>query len=402
MAAVPPVVPPVAPVIFALSPGTLNADDIIDLSSKQGRDLYNKAVMPLTIHFDGDSKNVNLFLSQLARRAESSGWQTGTGDIITIPDRSANNKNMLSEYGCLNDAEIRLHVATYLGTQTRRAQNNAMMLECIQSSLTEACFHKISNEEAQFTEGGVQSAALLYKLLMAKAIIDTRATTYQFRSELSTLEAYMGTVGSNIELFNLHVRNARMGLKARGQSADDLILNLFKGYRAAADSKFVEYIETKEELYLDGGDMDEDTLMLLALNKYTMRVQNQQWGAPSVEQEQLTALTSELKTVRRQFSTSRKKQGTQRTRVDKKRGKNDPDKWEWKKVPPNEGDPNTKDFQNKKYHWCIKHQAWTIHTPDEYYLDLEANVANTDEGVQEEDEALQCILSSINSDSESE
>ena len=103
-----------SPVIFALSPGTLNADDIIDLSSKQGRDLYNKAVMPLTIHFDGDSKNVNLFLSQLARRAESSGWQTGTGDTITIPDRFANNKNMLSEYGCLNDAEIRLHVATYL------------------------------------------------------------------------------------------------------------------------------------------------------------------------------------------------------------------------------------------------------------------------------------------------
>ena len=43
-------------------------------------------------------------------------------------------------------------------------------------------------------------------------------------------------------------------------------LILFKGYRAATDSKFVEYIETKEELYLNGGDMDEDTLILLALN----------------------------------------------------------------------------------------------------------------------------------------
>ena len=105
-----------------------------------------------------------------------------------------------------------------------------MMLECIQSSLTEACFNKISNEEAQCTEGEVQSAALLYKLLMVKAIIDTRATTYQFCSKLSTMELYMGTVGSNIELLSLHVRNARMGLKVRGQSTDDLILNLFKGY----------------------------------------------------------------------------------------------------------------------------------------------------------------------------
>ena len=103
MAALPPVVPPVAPLIFALSPGTLNTDDVIDLSSKQGRDLYNKFVAPLTIHFDDDSKNVNLFLSQLARKAESSGWQTGTGNIVTIPNRFANNKNMLLEYGRLND-----------------------------------------------------------------------------------------------------------------------------------------------------------------------------------------------------------------------------------------------------------------------------------------------------------
>ena len=92
-----------------------------------------------------------------------------------------------------------------------------------------------------------------------------------------------------------------MSLRARGQSTEDITLNLFKGYRAAADSKFVEYIETKEEFYLDGGDMDEDALLILALNKYTMRVQNQQWKASSTEQEQLTGSTSELKTVRRQF-----------------------------------------------------------------------------------------------------
>ena len=136
---------------------------------------------------------------------------------------------------------------------------------------------------------------------MAKTIIDNRAITYQFHSELSTLEVSMDTVGSIIELFNLHVRNVRMSLRARCQSADDIIRNLFKGYRVAAESKFVEYIKTKEEFYLDGGDMDEDTLLLLALNKYTMIVQNQQWRASSTEQEQLTDSTSELKTVRRQF-----------------------------------------------------------------------------------------------------
>ena len=49
------------------------------------------------------------------------------------------------------------------------------------------------------------------------------------------------------------------------------MLKLFSGYRAATDSKFVEYIETKEELYLDANDQDEDKLMQLALNNYIMR-----------------------------------------------------------------------------------------------------------------------------------
>ena len=105
MAAVSPTVPPVAPVLSSLGPGMLNTHIIINLSSKQGRNLYNKTLAPLTIHFNGVSKNVNIFLSQLARKAESSGWQTGTDDIITISDRLANNKNMLSEYGCLDDTE---------------------------------------------------------------------------------------------------------------------------------------------------------------------------------------------------------------------------------------------------------------------------------------------------------
>lgn len=69
----------------------------------------------------------------------------------------------------------------------------------------------------------------------------------------------------------MHVKNSREGLKARGQTVDDLMLKLFSGYRAATDSKFVEYIETKEELYLDANDQDEDKLMELALNNYIMR-----------------------------------------------------------------------------------------------------------------------------------
>ena len=83
----------------------------------------------------------------------------------------------------------------------------------------------------------------------------------------------MGTINSNIELFNLHVKNAKEGLTARGESVNDLLLKLFKGYKATADTNFVEYMKKKEEAYLEGKGFDADELMQLALNKYTIRVE---------------------------------------------------------------------------------------------------------------------------------
>ena len=277
-----PIVPVPAPVaiVFALTPGSLNSDDIINLNSKAGRDLFNKATAPLAIPFDGSSKNIHLFQNQLLRRAENTGWNSGTGNILTIPDARGDNRNFITGYGCVTDTLITTAATAYINTQTRQAQNNAMMVECLQASITEGCFYKVSNEEDKYTINQTKSAALFFKLLMAKAIIDTRATTYQFRADLSSLDTYMANIGSNIELFNLHVKNSREGVKARGETVDDLILKLFTGYKAAADSKFVEHIENKEEYYLDENDLDADELMRLALNKYCMRKLNSEWGAP--------------------------------------------------------------------------------------------------------------------------
>ena len=62
-----------AAIVFALTPGSFNANDIVNLSSKSGRDLYNKATTAITIPFDGSSKNINLLQSQLLRKAENAG-----------------------------------------------------------------------------------------------------------------------------------------------------------------------------------------------------------------------------------------------------------------------------------------------------------------------------------------
>ena len=149
-----------------------------------------------------------------------------------------------------------------------------MMVECLLASLTEACFYKISNEESKYMVKKVPSAALLYKLLMQKAIIDTRATRYKLRTSLNNLSTYMGTVNSNIELFNHHVKNAGEGLSARGETVNDLCMKLFQGCKACVYTNFEDYIKKKEEDYLDGAEVRSTSLMQLALNKYILRKEN--------------------------------------------------------------------------------------------------------------------------------
>ena len=393
-------------IAFALTPGLLHTDDIIDLNSKLGRDIYTRATASLKTFFDGDSKNINLFQNQLKRKTENAGWGTGTGDIIHIRDSKGNSRNLITEYGCLTKDDIEAAAAKYLGKPKRAAQNNQMMLECILGSITEECFHKIANEEEKYTHQDHESAALLYKLLMSKAVVDTRATTFQFRHYLDTLDEYMINVGSNIELFNMHVKNVKEGLKARGEIIDDLPLKLFKGYRATSDCKFVEYIEKKEEEYMDGKDMDEDLLMQLALNKYAIRKQNNTWGAPSAEQEQLTALTSEIKKLKEDKRSPRAETSQDKRKL--RRAAFDEQAWAWKKVPPATGEPDSKIVKSKTYHWCIPHQAWCLHTTSECELKLrEAKKENTRKGpakrtTSKAREAMKAILDTVNDESDDE
>jgi hypothetical protein len=76
--------------------------------------------------------------------------------------------------------------------------------------------------------GGTHSGITVFKLLTRKANPDTRATASQLQENLTNLDLYMPTIDSNIELFNQHAKVNRDGLTARGESSDDLTINLFK------------------------------------------------------------------------------------------------------------------------------------------------------------------------------
>ena len=78
----------------------------------------------------------------------------------------------------------------------------------------------------------------------------------------------MTQLDGNVTEFNEFVKTQRALLRARGEVMHNLLVNLFKGYKATADNCFVQYIEGKEDDYNEGCEVTEDALMELAESKY--------------------------------------------------------------------------------------------------------------------------------------
>ena len=230
-------------IVFAATPGRANPDQPIDYTTRIDHDFWKQDTSPLTHKFDAESGQVNQFIEDLRDRAVNSGWTAGQGNIIEVPDTKGSRRNIILQYGQLSKENIRSHVATYLGQDiSRRSQNAQQMYYCLMASLCEAGKNKILSESDQYIINGEFSGPDLFKLLMNKTIIDTRATSTTL---LSNLDDYMETCNSNIELFNQYAKVNYEGLKARGEDVRSFIFYLFKGYKAAADEQFRKYIQNQ-------------------------------------------------------------------------------------------------------------------------------------------------------------
>jgi hypothetical protein len=87
-------------------------------------------------------------------------------------------------------------------------------------------------------------------------------------------------------------------LAARGKTLSDLLINLFAANMAVVpDKKFVEYVEKQKDKFDEGEDMTTKKLMQVALIKYKDRKRADKWKAPSVEEEQIIALTAQIGVV---------------------------------------------------------------------------------------------------------
>lgn len=355
---------------FALTPA-LATNQVIDYSQPAGAKMFKAATEKLTTPFDGSSENLPLFLAQLRDRAVVYDWLP----LLLIPKNGLeeDTKDLIESYGELTYKDVKDHAMTYINTETRSAQDSMMLYLCIMATLTEAGQKKIRNRGLTnpFVYGDKGVGTLLLKVVIMVSHIDTRATVTQVRTKLSSLDRMMKDVNSDVQQFNDQVLVLASKLHSRGETTQDLLVNLFKGYKACRDAEFVEYIKKKEDTYEEGGEVSYEQLMDWALNKYRARVESEQWCQKTTEEETIIALQAQVKKLmtagnKNQTSNSKKgADGKKKGQGNKGKTRKADEQQAWKREAPKEGDPTTKTVSGKEWHWCPGHKAWTKHKPSE-------------------------------------
>ena len=325
--------------------------------------------------------------------------------------------------------QVQDHARSYLfAPQGRPKQNSAVLYRCLYASIGPKLRTKVSNRRSdyiiniqgqEFADGPCFLRAILQHLY-----IDTPSTAYFKRSQLSDMPTIMKLAEGNINNFNERVRTLVNELASVGQSVndEDLLINLMKGYESAPDKPFVRQMQDKHTriMYYNDADREMEPIMRFAEQFWTDRTNNGTWGKPTHEEQQLIALTSQLKSFKASGPSSKMDKTSISTKPTSKKdeknrkakGKRNFDPYTpdqaWKWVAPKSGEAKNKVHKGRTFYWCINHQhkdtkkkgMWVSHEPSKCQAKLV--VANSCETQTSNTTTTSVMASIINAYEEAE
>ena len=342
--------PAVETVVFSLTPATAHGG-VLDYATAAGRKLYANATAKLEEdQFDCVADDLYSFLKALKDRAREYGWDEHGIGILSIPDDPENPqefKSLIDSHGEIDLQTIERFEESYLSGQSRSAQDAAQLYRCLMASISKEGKKKILVWEDQYTIDGYGSGNLLLKVIVRESHLDTNATSASIRTKLTDLDRYLPSIGHDILKFNTYVKLLVDGLKSRGETTQDLLVNLFKGYMACSDSEFVSYMKRKLDYFEEGNSMEPDNLMKNAAEKYKTLLQKGLWNAPDANEEKILALRAEINKLKK----SGQKGGKGGTR--KAKGTTRKEKPSWFNSRPRDADLHKpKKWDGKTWFYC--------------------------------------------------
>jgi hypothetical protein len=127
-----------------------------------------------------------------------------------------------------------------------------MIYACLHNTLTKEARKKVSLQQQKYIVNEFPDGLLFFKVIDGLAHLNARATVLTIRACLSSLEIKIAKLQDNIIKLNMFVQTNKAALIARGETTDDLMVNLFKGYKKCRDKRFITWINAKEDTYNKG------------------------------------------------------------------------------------------------------------------------------------------------------
>ena len=109
-----------------MSDQPLNYNDTADAK------LYYKAVAAIEPKFDLSASKIRGFLQAFYDKAIQVNWQMTLSFMI-----GAVQFNLIEHYGSVTIAQVLMHANTYIGQNSRHAQNSMQIYACLSQSLTD-------------------------------------------------------------------------------------------------------------------------------------------------------------------------------------------------------------------------------------------------------------------------
>ncbi len=141
---------------------------------------------------------------------------------------------------------------------------------------------------------------------MRLATIDSVATTQALRDNLQALGSFASTVSDDIDKINTEFDKNYSQLNHRGATVDDPIGILFGAYWVIPCFNFKTYINRMHKDYLDGKlpTLTHESLMGMANSKFNYLQNKGTWGAKSLDDDKIVAMTAAINELKGQLKLS--------------------------------------------------------------------------------------------------
>jgi hypothetical protein len=288
--------------------------------------------------------------------------------------------NSIKDYGRTTLEQVQQWEATFINAESRNSQNSKLLYDLLMNSLSNKGIQRVQIWHDQYRVDGRDSGGSLFKIITRESYLDSNATVSTIRLNLTNLDEYILNNGSDVVAFNAYVQGQVDGLTARGHTTADLVVNLFKGYKAISDTNFADYLKTIENSHEDGSAIvSASSLMLKAVNFYKTKLTRDQWERPTKHQKDVLVLQAQVFDLEKKarkvtFDKKDVERKAKATTKDNTKSSVKPERPSWLTSnikPKDDSMGKYRTWNNAKWYWCDTATGgkcggkWRTHNPKE-------------------------------------